>query len=57
MRVLVWWASNPAALGVAAELVHRISCGSVGWLLLAARLRGVVNLVVRPLVTCSRCRR
>ena len=50
MRVLLWWATNVAALWVAAELVDGISYGSVGWLVLAALMFGVVNLVVRPLV-------
>ena len=50
MRVILWWASNFAALWVAARLVEGISYGSLGWLAVAALVFGVVNLVVRPLV-------
>ncbi len=50
MRILVWWASNVAALWAAAELVEGITYDSVPWLLVAALVFGLVNLVVRPLV-------
>lgn len=50
MRVLLWWATNLAALWAAATLVDGISYGSFGWLVLAALVFGIVNLVVRPIV-------
>ena len=50
MRFLLWWATNLAALWVAAKLVDGITYGSVGWLLVAALVFGVVNLVVRPVL-------
>jgi putative membrane protein len=50
VRVLVWWASNLLALWVAARLVEGITYGSFWWLLLAALVFGLVNLVVRPLL-------
>jgi putative membrane protein len=50
MRFLLWWATNLAALWVAAKLVDGITYGSVWWLLVAALVFGLVNLVVRPLV-------
>ena len=50
MRVLVWWATNLAALWVAATLVEGIRYDDFWKLALAALVFGVVNLVVRPLV-------
>jgi putative membrane protein len=50
VRALVWWATNFAALWVAAKLVEGITYGSIWWLLFAALVFGLVNLVVRPLV-------
>jgi len=50
VRVLLWWASNLVALWVAAELVARVSYESAAWLVVAALVFGIVNLVVRPLV-------
>jgi len=50
MRVLVWWATNLAALWVAAILVEGIRYDDFWKLALAALVFGVVNLVVRPLV-------
>ena len=50
MRFLLWWATNFAALWVAARVVDGIGYGSVSWLVVAALVFGVVNLVVRPIV-------
>ena len=50
MKIVLWWASNFAALWVAARLVDGITYGSLGWLAVAALVFGVVNLVVRPLL-------
>jgi putative membrane protein len=50
VSVLLWWATNFAALWVAAKLVEGITYGSLWWLLLAALVFGVVNLIVRPLI-------
>ncbi len=50
MRILLWWATNLAALWVAARLVDGITYGSVGWLLVAALVFGLVNLVLRPVL-------
>ena len=50
MRLLVWWATNFAALWSAAKLVDGIAYGSISWLVVAALVFGVVNLVVRPIV-------
>ncbi|MBD0291186.1 MAG: phage holin family protein [Thermoleophilia bacterium] len=50
MRIVLWWATNLAALWAAAKLVDGITYGSVGWLVLAALVFGVVNLVVRPVI-------
>ena len=50
MRILVWWATNFAALWVAAALVEGIRYDDLWKLALAALVFGVVNLVVRPLL-------
>ena len=50
MRFLVWWASNFAALWTAAKLVDGITYGSIWWLVAAALVFGLVNLIVRPIV-------
>jgi len=50
VHVLVWWATNFAALWVAARLVDGITYGSIWWLVVAALVFGAVNLLVRPLV-------
>ena len=50
MRLLVWWVSNLLALWVAARFVDGITYGSFWWLVVAALVFGLVNLVVRPLV-------
>ena len=51
MRVLVWWATNVAALFVAATIVPAIDyAGDVWVLVLAGLVFGLVNLVVRPIV-------
>lgn len=50
MRILLWWATNLVALWVAAELVDGIAYGSFAWLLVAALVFGLVNLVIRPIV-------
>jgi putative membrane protein len=50
VRVLVWWATNLAALWVAATLIEGIHYDDFWKLALAALVFGVVNLVVRPLV-------
>ncbi len=50
MRFLVWWATNFAALWSAAKLVEGVTYGSLWWLVVAALVFGLVNLVVRPIV-------
>jgi putative membrane protein len=50
VHVLLWWATNFAALWVAARLVEGITYGSIWWLVVAALVFGVVNLFVRPLI-------
>jgi putative membrane protein len=51
VHVLIWWATNVAALFVASALVPGIDYGDDVWiLLLAGFVFGVVNLVVRPIV-------
>ena len=50
LRLVVWWASNLAALWVAAELVEGITYDDFWGLALAALVFAVVNLVLRPLV-------
>jgi putative membrane protein len=51
VRVLLWWATNLAALWVASRLVAGIDYGDDLWVLvLAALVFGLVNLVIRPLV-------
>ncbi len=51
MRVLLWWATNIAALFVAATIVPAIDFGDNFWVLvLAGLVFGLVNLVVRPIV-------
>ncbi len=50
MRFLVWWATNFVALWSAAKLVDGITYGSIAWLVVAALIFGIVNLVIRPVV-------
>ncbi len=51
MRILLWWATNLAALWVATRLVEGIDYGDDFWVLVLAALAfGLVNLVIRPLV-------
>ena len=51
MRILLWWATNLAALWVAARVVAGIDYGDDFWILvLAAFVFGLVNLLIRPLV-------
>ena len=51
VRALLWWASNFAALWVAAALLDAVDYGDSLWVLvLAALVFGLVNLVVKPLV-------
>lgn len=51
MRVLLWWATNVAALFAAATIVPAIDfAGNVWVLVLAGLVFGLVNLVVRPVV-------
>jgi putative membrane protein len=50
VRVLVWWATNFAALWVAARLVAGIRYDDLLTLALAALVFGLVNLLVRPLL-------
>jgi putative membrane protein len=50
VRILLWWATNLAALWVAAKLVAGIDYDDFWALALAALVFGAVNLLVRPLV-------
>jgi len=50
MRFLVWSATNLAALWVATKLVDGITYDSIWWLVVAALVFGLVNLVVRPIL-------
>jgi putative membrane protein len=51
VRILLWWATNIAALFVAAAIVPAIDFAGDFWVLvLAGLVFGLVNLVVRPLV-------
>jgi putative membrane protein len=50
IRLVVWWATNLAALWVAAELVEGITYDGFWGLALAALVFAVVNLVLRPLI-------
>jgi putative membrane protein len=50
VRILVWWATNLAALWVAAALLDAVDYGDLWALVLAALVFGLVNLVVRPVL-------
>ena len=50
MRILLWWATNFAALWVAAKLLDGVGYDGIWTLVLAALVFGAVNLLVRPLL-------
>jgi putative membrane protein len=50
LRILVWWAINLLGLWVAAWLVDGISYDGFWFLVLAALVFGLINLVLRPIL-------
>jgi putative membrane protein len=50
VRILVWWAINLLGLWAAAWLVEGISYDGFWFLVLAALVFGLINLVLRPIL-------
>jgi putative membrane protein len=50
-RILLWWAFNTVALGVAVAVVGSVSVGGFAGLATAGLVLGLLNVFLRPILT------